>query len=67
MPSGSFDALGEEAARVEWITVYANSGHIYAVIAGLRLDTSMTAGDGPGWSKPMRSSAGYVARHPAGF
>jgi hypothetical protein len=47
----------------DWITVYGNSGHAYAVIAGLRWDTSMTAGDGPGWSKEMRSSSGFKTRH----
>ncbi len=66
MPSGSF-MRWEEAGRGRWITVYANGGHAYAVIAGLRLDTSMTAGDGPGWSKVMRSPKGYVARHPRGL
>lgn len=50
-----------------WITVFANSGHAYAVIAGLRWDTSMTPGDGPGWSTQMRSSSGYIARHPSGL
>jgi cell wall-associated NlpC family hydrolase len=50
-----------------WITVYANSGHTYAVIAGLRWDTSDTGGSGPGWHTDMRSSAGYIARHPNGF
>ena len=50
MPSGSFMSWGRRGAG-EWITVYAHGGHIYAVIAGLRLDTSMTVGDGPGWSK----------------
>jgi peptidoglycan hydrolase CwlO-like protein len=51
-----------------WITVYASSGHAYAVIAGLRWDTSGNAsGSGPRWSTSMRSSAGYVARHPAGY
>jgi hypothetical protein len=40
---------------------------MYAVIAGLRWDTSMTPGDGPGWSKQMRSSAGFRVRHPRGF
>jgi peptidoglycan hydrolase CwlO-like protein len=48
-----------------WITVYANSGHAYAVIAGLRWDTS--GGAGPRWHSDMRSGAGYVARHPAGY
>jgi peptidoglycan hydrolase CwlO-like protein len=51
-----------------WITVYASSGHAYVVIAGLRLDTSGTVGgSGPSWSTEMRSSAGFVARHPDGY
>jgi peptidoglycan hydrolase CwlO-like protein len=51
-----------------WITVYANSGHAYAVIAGLRWDTSGTdGGSGPSWYTEMRSSAGYVVRHPPGL
>jgi cell wall-associated NlpC family hydrolase len=66
MPSGSF-MRWEEPGKGRWITTYANEGHIYAVIAGLRLDTSMTVGDGPGWSTEMRSKSGYVARHPTGF
>ena len=66
MPSGSF-MRWEDAGRGRWITVYANGGHAYAVIAGLRLDPSMTAGDGPGWSKVMRSPKGFVARHPTGL
>jgi cell wall-associated NlpC family hydrolase len=66
MPSGSF-MRWEEPGKGRWITTYANEGHIYAVIAGLRLDTSDTDGDGPGWSTVMRSPRGYVARHPAGF
>jgi hypothetical protein len=66
MPSGSF-VRWEEPGKGRWITTYANSGHIYAVIAGLRLDTSLTVGDGPGWSTEMRSSRGFVARHPDGL
>ena len=66
MPSGSFVGWGKGGVG-EWITTYANGGHMYAVIAGLRLDTSMTVGDGPGWSTEMRSPAGLVARHPAGL
>jgi hypothetical protein len=66
MPSGSYMNWGK-AGKGRWITLYANSGHIYAVIAGLRLDTSMTDGDGPGWSTEMRSSRGYRVRHPVGL
>jgi hypothetical protein len=36
-------------------------------VAGLRFDTSMTRGDGPGWSKKMRSSSGYDKRHKGRF
>ena len=51
-----------------WITVYGSSGHAYVVIAGLRLDTSGTVGgSGPSWSTEMRSSSGFVARHPDGY
>ena len=52
----------------EWITVYANSGHAFMVVAGLRFDTGWNnAGRGPRWSDEMRSADGYVVRHPRGF
>ena len=51
----------------KWITVFANSGHAYMKVAGLRFDTSMTAGSGPGWSKQMRSGRGYTKRHKSRF
>jgi hypothetical protein len=50
-----------------WITVYANAGHAYAVIAGLRLDTSGTGGRGPRWLTVQRDPSDFVARHPAGL
>ena len=53
-----------------WVRVYANRDHVYAVIAGLRWDTSMTDdGDphGPGWSEEMRSGDGFRLRHPQGL
>jgi cell wall-associated NlpC family hydrolase len=50
--------------RGQWITVYTNPGHAYIVVAGLRFDTSMTAGDGPGWSKVLRTNNGtFEKRH----
>ncbi len=33
-----------------WITVFANSGHAWALIAGLRWDTAGNGSDGPRWS-----------------
>src|SRR5256885_1860595 len=49
-----------------WVTIYANAGHAYAVVAGLRLDTSGSP-SGPRWRPLPRSGAGFTARHPAGF
>jgi peptidoglycan hydrolase-like protein with peptidoglycan-binding domain len=60
-----------QAGRGEWITVYANSGHAYVVIAGLRFDTSAyndSGGEkGPRWRETQRPSSGYTARHPEGL
>ena len=66
MPSGSF-MRWEDPGPGTWITTYANGGHMYAVIAGLRWDTSNTPGDGPGWSETGITTKGYSVRHPAGL
>jgi hypothetical protein len=66
VPSGSFRRWGETGVG-RWISVYYNRGHAYMTIAGLRLDTSMVPGSGPGWSTTMRSSAGYAVRHAPGL
>ncbi len=53
-----------------WITIYANPGHAYMVIAGLRLDTSSAGsggGKGPRWRATGRPKAGYTVRHPLRF
>jgi len=66
LASPGLATYGAEGAG-RWITVYANSGHTYVVIAGLRLDTSGSGGAGPRWRPEPRSSSGYVVRHPAGL
>ena len=69
LDSTGFMSWGK-AGRGEWITVYANSGHAYVVIAGLRFDTSSAGaggGKGPRWRNTERSASGYTARHPAGL
>jgi hypothetical protein len=57
-----------------WITVYANGGHAFAIIAGLRLDTGQrnnakgaAPGSGPRWNYGARSTSSFVARHPNGL
>src|SRR4051812_22308355 len=63
LDSGQFMSWGAPG-RGRYITVYANPGHAFAVIHGRRFDTS---GGGDRWQPSMRSTAGYVARHPAGL
>jgi len=54
--------------RGRWLTVYANPGHAYAVIAGMRWDTVGDArGTGPRWHPALPYPEGFVARHPPGF
>ena len=50
-----------------WITVYARGSHAYAVIAGLRFDTSGSGENGPRWRPEPRSGRGYTVRHPVGL
>jgi cell wall-associated NlpC family hydrolase len=71
LSSGPFMRWGSPGLG-QWITVYANRGHMYAVIAGLRYDTSavgesLNQGSGPRWRSTARSSTGYAARFYPGF
>ena len=69
MPSGSFVNWGLPG-KGTWITVFANGGHMYAVIAGLRWDTSSYgsgSGKGPRWRARKRSPKGFSIRHPEGY
>jgi len=65
LDSSSFESWGA-AGPGQWITVYANGGHAFMTIAGIRLDTS-AAGDpgglaGPRWRVVLRTTTGFVAR-----
>jgi len=53
--------------RGRWITVYAHSSHTFLVIRGRRYDTTGRWESGSRWQPDMRSTAGYVARHPPGL
>ena len=65
MSSGPFMSWGQ-AGPGRWITVYANAGHAYMVVAGWRFDTSALRG-GTRWTRAMRPAGGFVARHPPGL
>jgi hypothetical protein len=55
----------------KWITVYARNGHTFAVIAGLRLDTTSPHNPSrrwaPRWQPTERMPRGFEARHPTGL
>jgi hypothetical protein len=67
MTSGQFMSYGIPGPG-RWLTLYANSGHVYAVIAGLRWDTVGDArGSGPRWHPYDAYPQGFAARHLPGL
>lgn len=69
LPSSDLMRYGERG-RGRWMTIYSRPGHTFAVIAGLRLDTTDLGrgGDvGPRWYADGRDTSSYVARHPVGM
>jgi cell wall-associated NlpC family hydrolase len=66
LASGDLESWGD-AGPGQWVTVYANGGHAYMVVAGLRFDTSGRSDNGTRWQADMRSPSGYTIRHPTGL
>ena len=66
LDSTGFMSWGERG-KGEWVSVYANAGHAYMVVAGLRFDTSSSKRVRLRWTETMRSSRGYRVRHPEGL
>ena len=70
--SREFRSFGTRG-KGKWITVYARSGHAYAVIAGLRLDTTEWNETRPNrhwaprWRLTYREPSDFVVRHPVGL
>jgi len=64
--SSALESYGE-AGPGQHITIYANAEHAFMVIDGKRFDTIAQQETGTRWSDSMTSTAGYVARHPAGL
>jgi peptidoglycan hydrolase-like protein with peptidoglycan-binding domain len=81
--SSSEDSTGLEsfgsAGAGQWVTIYANAGHTWIVIAGLAFNTAhwgptAPAGSGPRWLTKANATAnlndgtgGYTVRHPTGL
>jgi hypothetical protein len=51
----------------KWVTIYANAGHAFMVVAGLRFDTVGRATHGSRWQAAPRGVSGFTVRHPAGL
>jgi cell wall-associated NlpC family hydrolase len=66
MASGPMMTWGRKG-KGDWVTIYANEGHAFMVVAGLRFDTSGMKQAGTRWQVAPRSVSGMVARHPRGL
>jgi hypothetical protein len=74
--SGDLENWGDPGPG-KWISIYANSEHVFTVIAGRAFDTAdyggpnIPAGSGPRWrSTPLgnlQDGLSYVVRHPPGL
>jgi len=65
--SGGFARWGAPGPG-RWITIYANAGHVFMYVAGLRFDTSFRDGPfGTRWQTAPRPLAGFTVRHPPGL
>ena len=65
--SGQFARWGAPGPG-KWVTIYANDGHVFMYVAGLRFDTSGRDGPfGSRWQTAPRSLAGFEVRHPVGL
>jgi len=68
--SSEFEAWGSHGAG-RWVAIFANPGHAYMTVAGLRLDTSPAEDpanlEGPRWRPLRQSNSGFTVRHPLGL
>jgi cell wall-associated NlpC family hydrolase len=68
--SSEMEGLGAKGDG-RWVTIFANAGHAYMTVAGLRLDTSPAEDpanlEGPRWRPLRQTNAGFVVRHPVGL
>lgn len=62
LASGGLASWGKPGPG-RWITVYANGGHVFVTVGGLRFDTSGRSGTGSRWQGASRPGGGYAIRH----
>lgn len=59
-----------DAGPGQWVTIYANAGHTFMYIAGLRFDTVALAQTGDRWSQTAADEpdlGSFAVRHPPGL
>jgi cell wall-associated NlpC family hydrolase len=66
LASGPLMSWGEPGPG-KWVTIYANQGHVWLTVAGIRFDTSGAAQTGSRWQNATRTTAGFTLRHPPGL
>jgi hypothetical protein len=66
MDSSALARFGK-AGPGRWVTIYANAGHAFMTVAGLRFDTSGRDASGSRWQADARTVAGFTVRHPVGL
>ena len=67
--SSELESYGS-AGTGQWITLYANAGHVFMKIAGLYFDTaaqSSSNGENRWSTHQVSPSGGWVVRHPTGY
>jgi peptidoglycan hydrolase-like protein with peptidoglycan-binding domain len=66
LDSTDLETFGAAGAG-RWVTIYANAGHTFMVLEGLRFDTSGATAAGTRWQSASASTHGYIVRHPVGL
>jgi cell wall-associated NlpC family hydrolase len=66
MVSGELASWGAPGPG-RWITVFANGGHTFMYVAGLRFDTGGLRVTGSRWQGTPRDTSGFAIRHPPGL
>jgi cell wall-associated NlpC family hydrolase len=66
--SGDLMAYGKPGPG-RWISIYANAGHVYMEVAGIRFDTSAASTENhfSRWQNQLRNNGGFEVRHPPGL
>ena len=66
LASGGLAKFGKPGPG-KWVSIYADAGHAFMVVAGLRFDTSGRTKRDTRWQPDGRGAGGMTIRHPPGL